>query len=206
MRKSHILLTGATTYAVSVDELKAHLRIATTADDTLLALYSQAAELQAESIMVGRSVTPKKWGLILDEFPADDADIELMKAPVSSSATDVVIKYIASSGTTNTFAAASYAVDTEVEPGRIRLISDSSGDYDEWPDTLDHPRAVQISYMSGCAAASVPEPIKQWIKMRVGQMYEFREPIVAGEALQTLRRDFIDGLLDKYIVYPSDYL
>ncbi len=40
--------------------------------------------------------------------------------------------------------------------------------------------------------------------MRVGAMIEHREPIVVGEAFQNLRRDYVDGLLDQYIVFTGD--
>jgi uncharacterized phiE125 gp8 family phage protein len=199
----HILITGATTYAVSLDEAKAHLRVESTNDDTLIPLYLKAAELQSEAL-TGRSVSPQTWKLIIDDFPGDTEAIELPRCPVSSSASDVTVIYIAASGATVTLAASCYTVDVEGEPGCIRLVRDSSGGYGEWPDTLDHPRAVQISYVSGCSSSLVPEPIKQWIKMRAGQMYEIREPVGNAQNFN-LRRDFVDGLLDQYIVYPSRY-
>jgi uncharacterized phiE125 gp8 family phage protein len=203
-RKSLILYAAATTYSVSVDELKAHLNIETSAYDTLLPLYSKAAENMAEK-MTGRAITPQSWKIVLDDFPdSDDGYIELPRPPVSTTAASVTLKYVAQTGSTDTLSSAYYDVSTEYEPCRIYLRRDSSGDVTtSWPSVLDDvPQPVQITYVTGYA--TVPEPIKHWIKMRVGQMLEYREPMVVGEQMQNLRRDYVDGLLDEYIVYTGD--
>jgi hypothetical protein len=36
--------------------------------------------------------------------------------------------------------------------------------------------------------------------MRVAQMYEFKEPTIVGHLVQELNRDFVDGLLDPYVL------
>lgn len=48
---------------------------------------------------------------------------------------------------------------------------------------------------------AVPAPIKQWILLRIGALYEQRESVFAGQAMQAAPRDFADGLLDRYKVY-----
>jgi uncharacterized phiE125 gp8 family phage protein len=203
-RKALILVVGATTYAVSVADLKTHLNIETSAYDTLLGVYSAVAERHAEHI-TGRAITPQSWKVILDDFPPDeDGYIELPRPPVSSSNISVEVKYVASSGATLTMSSADFDVSTEFEPCRLYLRRDSSGDVTtSWPDTLrDVPQPVRVTYVTGYA--TVPEPIVHWIKLRVGQMIEMREPIVIGEAFQNVRRDYVDGLLDEYIVFTGE--
>lgn len=200
------LITAATTYAVSVAELKSHLRIQTTADDELIGLYSQVAERTCEH-KTNRAISRQTWMMTLTSFPGSTDDIPVVPIPLSTSAGGVTIKYITCSGATSSMATSLFEVDTDCEPNVIRLTHDATGKQNEWPDTLEHQRAVQITIITGYdGSAAVPQPIQQWIKMRVGQMYEFREPIVAGETFQNLRRDFVDGLLDRYLVISGDSL
>ena len=103
-----------------------------------------------------------------------------------------------SSGSTQTLSATGFEIDMDSEPGWVFPSYNN-----DWPDTRDTPNAVKVRYKSGYVdSTSVPEPIKSWIKIRVGAMYENREPVVAdrGQSIQQLPRDYIDGLLDPYTV------
>jgi len=183
---------------VSVDDLKEHLRIdstasgGTTAEDALLGLYIETARSQAEEI-TKRSLIPTQWELRLDSFGA--SAIELPRGtPLST--TDFEITYTKTTGDSTTVPSTSYVVETWAEPGRVRL------DYERsWPEDLQPTEgSVVISYRSGYSTAGTacPEPIKHWIKMRAGQMYEFREPLISGTIVTNLAHDYVDGLLDPY--------
>jgi hypothetical protein len=150
--------------------------------------------------MTKRAFVPQTYQLIMDGFPSEG--FELPIAPLSTNSTDVTIFYVDSSGSTITLASTMYVIDSYSEPG---FIAESYNN--EWPDTYDQINAVMVQYITGYAittavglpdASSTPEPIKTWIKMRVGQMYEFREPIIIGTIMSDLKRDFVDGLLDPY--------
>lgn len=195
------IVTDATGEPVSPAEIREQLRINSTAEDRLLQSYVKSAVSYGENF-TKRDFMPKIRKLILDNFATI---IDLPRAPISTEASNVLIQYINTTGGTSTCVKSSistclYVVDSESEPGRIILAYDS-----DWPDIRNQKNAVRITYKTGYALdassnVTTPEAIKQWIKVRVGQMYQFREPIVAGETLRYLRRDFVDGMLDEFII------
>ena len=74
------LITAPTTYPVDLASAKAHLRVDSSAEDTLIqAMIASATEL-AEQIM-GRSIMPQTWELTLDEFPEA---FEITRVPAAS--------------------------------------------------------------------------------------------------------------------------
>ena len=70
-----------------------------------------------------------------------------------------------------------------------------------WPATRAMPEAVRIAFVTGYAdAASVPELIKAWIKLRLGALYEHRQAWTSGTKAAIERNPFVDRLLDRYVV------
>jgi len=188
--------TGTTSEPVSVAQVKTHLRVDSTADDALLGLYITAARQAAEDI-TKRALVNTKWELTIDDL--DSSRIDLPRPPLSTLSTEVVITYTKSTGDTTTIESTVYAVEHRNEPGFVRLAYESS-----WPsDIQESEGAVRIAYRSGyttVAGKQVPEAIKHWIKLRAGQMYENREPLITGISQTDINRDFVDGLLDPYKV------
>jgi hypothetical protein len=144
----------------------------------------------------------QQWELRLNDFPGSSAEIELPRPPLSTASTDLVITYIedTTAGNTTTVSSTRYSVDFYSEPAVVYPSYDN-----DWPDDVrDERNAVRITYYSGYAnAAAVPQPIKQWVMLRVGAMYEHRESLMAGNfANQTaeLPRNYVDGLLDEFVV------
>ena len=129
-------------------------------------------------------------------------DFSLPMPPISSSATDLVITYLDSTGGTSTVSSTNYVIDYNSEPGRIFLASSGI-----WPtDILDTQNAVKVAYKAGYTTANLPESINVWLLQRVGVMFKYREPLVNLKPSE-LPRNFIDGLLDEHIVYDElDYM
>lgn len=197
------LLAGASVNCVSVDDMKLFLRLSTTstAEDALLTAWIKVAEDYAENY-TKRALMRQQWEFRLDSFPGEDGEIELPRPPLSTASTDLVISYVEDTtvGNTTSVASTAYTIDYYSEPGKVYPSYDN-----EWPDTFrDERNAVRITYFSGVTVATaVPETIRQWIKLRVGAMYEHREALMAGNwANQTveLPRNFVDGLLDAYVM------
>lgn len=196
------VITPTTGEPVTVDDVRSHLRIDSTEDDFLLAIYIKSARQYAENYMQ-RSLMPQTLELRIDQFPTGGI-IELPRPPLSTNTTDVVITYLdGASGNSTTLASTYYTVDTHSEPGRVILNKDRV-----WPDEYLFPHAVRVQYKAGypldssSTGGTVPEAIKQWLMVRVGQMYEHREPFLTGRdaIIADIRRDFVDGLLDPYVV------
>jgi hypothetical protein len=95
-------------------------------------------------------------------------------------------------GVLTTLSPARYTVDAISEPG---IVTPAVGSY--WPGTVNVTNAVQISYTSGYgAAAAVPAPIKAWMLLRIGALYENREEFLTGRSITVAELPFADGLLD----------
>jgi uncharacterized phiE125 gp8 family phage protein len=186
------LITGPSIEPVTVVEAKLHLHVDDAAEDTLIQALITAAREQCEHIL-GRSIMPQTWELVLDSFPKD-GDIELLNPTIISISS---IKYIdALTANEVTLAANQYALDKDNEPGWVMPASGFT-----WPAALEVANAVRVRYQAGYTdAASVPASIKNWIKLAVGVWYRNREAGVEA-AITTLPHDFFSGLLDRYRIW-----
>jgi len=185
------LITPPAEEPITVSEAKASpsLRVSASTDDTDIGTLITAARKMAEAYTLHALVT-QTWELVLDGFPTGGIVVPM---PPLQSVTS--IKYIDDDGVEQTLGASLYSVDTDSIPGLITPAYDET-----WPtDVRDQVNAVRVRFVSGFGgAAAVPEDIRTWIKMRVGTMYDNPQAIVVGQAVATVPRDFIDGLLDDY--------
>jgi uncharacterized phiE125 gp8 family phage protein len=203
-----VLVTDASAEPVIAMDIKHHLRLSTvdTVEDALLAGYITVARKQSEN-KTHALCLPQTWKMTLDAFPMSTDAITFPFYPLSSTVGEVVITYMdESSGGSTTLAATAYTVDYESEPPRVYPSPDN-----EWPDTFDARKAVQIQFKAGYplvgagTSASTPEPIRQWIKMRVGAMYENRESMtITNLSYVNQTYNNFDALLDDYIM-PEVY-
>ena len=182
------VITGPTQAALTLAELKNHLRIDDdiTRDDADIPLMLAAATQEAEHLM-GRSLLPQTLAATLDAFPCANQSITVRHGQV----TEVQgIAYTSDTGTALTLSSDAYYVS----PGpNLLRIAPVAG----WPSTLQRPDAVTVTFTAGWPnAAAVPEVIKQWLKLRVGGFYENREAWTAGRPIE--RNEFIDSLLSRY--------
>lgn len=210
---------------VSLAEAKLHLRVETamTDDDTLIQALIVSARTLGEQI-TRRAFISQQWKAVLDQFPAPGQnvgsanwygpqwgnspgpltvlradgrtgfEIFLDHAPLISVDS---VSYIDTDGNTQVLSPALYKVDSVTEPCRVVPAYGTT-----WPGTRNEINAVTVTYTVGYgpAASSVPEPIKSWIKMRIGAMYENREEFATGRSIVAIEMPFIDGLLQNYRV------
>lgn len=180
----------ATAPAITLAEAKSHLRVTVADDDLLISALSDAATLDAEHIM-GRAVMPQKWQVTLDAF---EASMQLQRPTVTAIDS---IKYIDTTGALVTLAPSVYQLVVGDYSARVVLAYAQA-----WPTTRSQPEAVQIIFSCGYAdAASVPESIKAWIKLRLGALYENREEVSVAQRVTVQELPFVDGLLDRYKVW-----
>lgn len=162
------LVTAPSVEPVSLDELKAHLRVDQADENGLLTSLIVAARRHLE-METRRAFINTTYAYRLPKFPADRF-IELPRPPLSS-VTSIV--YEDSDSVSQTLAASSYQVDTYGEPGRVALEPSQS-----WPATeADRLNAVTVTYVAGygSAATDVPQEIRQAIMLLAGHWYENRE-------------------------------
>ena len=173
---SWTLYTPPTEEPVTLAEIKDHLHISSTAEDSLLTLYAQMAREAVEG-ECWRALMPQTWDLYLPGWPAGGV-IEIPRPPLQSVTS---IKYTDDEGAVHTFAASNYRVDTASEPGRVVLAPDAS-----WPsDTLDSSNPVVVRFVAGYADASaVPGMAKAAILLQIGEIYANREAVIVGSTPQ----------------------
>ena len=170
---------------VTLSEAKAHCRVDTSADDTLIQGYITTAREWVEDY-IDRALVTQQLVMRLDAFPAE---IELPRPPMiaSGTATAVTITYVTGeAGGTATLSASEYRVDRDSTPGAIRTLYAGS-----WPSHLIDQNSVTVSWWAGFGdSASVPQRVKSAILMCVHELYEKRGdgamPVAAMRLLDTV--------------------
>jgi uncharacterized phiE125 gp8 family phage protein len=200
------LITPPAEEPVSLAEAKGHLRVDFNDDDALITALISAARQAAEAL-TGRQLVTARWKLVQDSFPGPSLmgvpagcsfslpghAILLPKCPVQSVC---AVQYLDMAGATQTMPPAEYTVDTACEPARLTPVFGLS-----WPASLPQIGAVGVTFDAGYGpAASVPEGIKAWIRLRVGSLYAHREEVALLTRGSISPLPFIDGLLDPYKV------
>lgn len=175
----------ATPPALTIDEAKLHLRVEESAEDALILSLIVAATAAAEH-ETGRKLVTQTWQAWLPGWP-DAATIALAQTPASA----VVIKYDDPAGVQQTLPDADYVLIAGDVPAIIRTSP-------AWPGVSSaSPYPVRLTVTAGYGAApNVPEPIRQWIKLRLGTMYMQREAHIAG--VSVTETPYVDRLLDRY--------
>ncbi|MED5441295.1 MAG: phage head-tail connector protein [Pseudomonadota bacterium] len=147
-------------------------------DDLLTQLIAAARE-RAENA-TGRALMPQVWQQLHTKATAE---LDLIRWPVG----DLV----------------SVTIDGE-EQDIAALVA--SGDLELWKgdqalliSPLFYGKRVIVQYNAGYAdAAAVPSPLKKWMLMQIGAMYEHRESEVVGVATNKLK--YVDSLIQPYRV------
>ena len=200
------LITPPTVEPLTLAETKLHLRVDYTADDALITSLIIAARQAAET-KTGRALLPQTWKLSLNAFPyscnlryrgdvALQPSAERIKLPRPPFVSLSSITYVDLAGVQQTLGGAAYTVG---QLGALATVRPAYGT--SWPTARDDDNAVNITFNAGYASASlVPEPIKAWMKIMIGTLYENREAILHGQGASPalMPRGFSDGLLDPY--------
>jgi uncharacterized phiE125 gp8 family phage protein len=172
-----VQITAPTTYPVTLEQVKAHLRIEHSYDDDWLndAIDEAVDYIQA---MTRHQLMPATYRYTLDQFPAENT----IKLPLAKAQSVSSVQYIDSAGDTQTLSSSNYTTDLDSRPARIVLKSNQS-----WPSTTEVPAAVTIAYVAGYAnAAGVPANAKALLKALVGTRYENRELVLTGTIVNEL--------------------
>jgi uncharacterized phiE125 gp8 family phage protein len=106
------------------------------------------------------------------------------------------VKYVDGDGAEQTLDSAAYITNDYVDPPELTPAYGTS-----WPSTQLRAAAIVVRYTAGYAdAASVPEPIRQWMLLAIGAFYEQRSMVNEGQTY-ALPEDFYKWLLQPYVVY-----
>ena len=189
MAKSFVVDTDAAVAILTTAEAKAHLKVDTSADDTLIEILISAATESAQIFTYRFFINTT-----LNQFGDTWSDLAtLFKSPVSSV---THVKYYDSDNTQQTLATSVYQKDLEHQPARIGLKPNQS-----FPRLADRINAVECQYVVGygSAASDVPQGIKQAVLLTIGNWYQNREEVVVGRIATELPKS-AQYLLEQYKV------
>lgn len=152
---------------VSLAEAKAHLRIDSPDEDTLVGGLAVAAREYVE-IWLRRSLINRTMRASYDYF----SQVIYLPRPPLVSVSSIV--YVDNAGDEQTLSASLHQVDARSQPGRIVPAYAQL-----WPTTQAVLNAVTVTFVAGYGAtsASVPESIRAAIKLVIGDLYEHREAV-----------------------------
>lgn len=177
---------------ITLDQVKAHLRLDGSADDALLADVYIPAAVQACQQLIGRSIMAQQWRRTLDSF----CDRMALPWPVVQRVES--IEYWDTAGAVQTLAADVYEL---IDGAVYRAVGA------EWPALWPGPGVVRISYTAGYAEGTeaqqqgaVPASIKSWLLLAVSTLYD-RRNLGEDRPVSELLPVFVNGLLDPHKVY-----
>jgi len=176
---------------VTLDELKAALRVDFADDDAVLTSYLKAAVQHLDGFhgILGRAIINQDWQIAMRGWPYAGI-IALPLGDVSAAS----LTFYDEDGVSQIVAAQSYELAETVSGAWLRLTSDF-----ERP-VLDKKRGlpIEVTFTAGFgdSGADVPEPIKVAIKMLAGHWYENREAVTGRVLMKTPMA--VDRLLSPY--------
>jgi uncharacterized phiE125 gp8 family phage protein len=176
MNGSIAVITPAAVFPVTLAEAKAHLRVDTSDDDTLIGGMIAAATGYAERFM-GRTLVDTTYDLVLDKFPTGRRPLIIPRPPVI----EVEDIFVTDSAGDEAAYGGSYSRD--LVGGR--LLAPASG----WP-TGTTEASIRVRYRAGyvrivdesplTTAGDVPDDIKAAILLYLGSLYLQRESLAPG--------------------------
>ena len=185
------VITPPAAEPITLPEAKAHLRVIGTEDDTQINMMITAARQSAEEYLQ-RALMPQTLQIILDGF------CDPVRLPWPPFAELMSVAYTDADGAPATVAVGDMIADYRSGLCVLRPVSGT-----QWP-RLQTNSQVAIQYKAGYLdAASVPSPIKAWMLLLIGTLYENRESVVVGTGINAaeLPGGVWDRLVQPYRVH-----
>jgi uncharacterized phiE125 gp8 family phage protein len=151
---------------VTLDEVKKHLRVDGTDEDSLIAGLIDATTdyLDGWSGILGRALVTQSWQ---QDFGCFETPLRLALGPVSS--VSQVLYYDGANE------------QQTLDPEGYELLTDAGGDYlapaidATWPATYRRANAVRVEYVAGTAAEDMPPALRAALLLHIAHLYENRE-------------------------------
>lgn len=179
------IVTPVATEPLLLADAKLHLRVDISDDDDLITALITVAREEAEHL-TGLSLATQTLKLRADDFDC----LVLQRGPLQSVTS---VKYQDTSNTQQTLSGSIYYLDRS---GQEVVIRRAYGQV--WPVLYPQAGGIEVTYVAGYTTC--PEPIVQWMKLRVGALYETRESASERPAIEM---QWVDRLLDRYRVWTA---
>jgi len=186
-------ITAPAQEPITLSEAKAHLRVDTGAEDSLIETLIRVARQHVEEV-TSRALITQTLAYSVDDFLGSlyinhpweeylgykDNSLILPRPPLQSVDN---IEYVDTQGAMQTLDASIYRVDAVSEAARI-----TEAEAETWPTTDSVTNAVTITYVAGYGdnPADVPAPLRHAMLMMIGHFYENREEAVVGTTARQL--------------------
>lgn len=178
------VITAAASMPVTIDQVKLHLRVDDSIEDSLLTDLIEAATEHIEEYLQ-RSLITKTVEAYFSGFQ------NYMELPLPNLQVVNSVKYHDSNGDLQTLNPVNYVVNDLEEPANIYKECSVS-----WPSTKESHKAVIVNYDCGYGDESkVPKKIKQAILLVVGYLYKNREDHAGKLPVQA------ENLVDSYRIF-----
>ena len=183
------LLIGPTVEPVTLTEAKAHLRVDSSADDTLIQSLIMASRLHIEAAL-DLALISQSWRFQLDRWPRARS-LNLPLCPVQSLTT---VKVFTSDDDSEVLDNAAFILDGTATPARPILSGRTS-----LPLPGRVANGIEIDFVAGYgdAPSDVPQPIRQALLLLTAHWYENREPVEIGAAATVIPSP-VSELLSPY--------
>lgn len=167
-----VVLSGPTVEPVTLAEAKAHLRVDTNAEDTLIQSLIMASRLHIEAALDLALVT-QTWRIRRDTWPAS----RTLTLPIRPVQAITSFEVHAADGITETFGADAFILDGDANPARLVWRGNGA-----MPTSGLVANGIEIDLVAGFgdAAEDVPQPIRQALLLLIAHWYENREPVEIG--------------------------
>jgi len=184
-----VLTSGPAVEPVTLAEAKAHLRVDTTAEDTLIASLIVTSRLHVEAA-AGLALITQGWSYFLDVWPPGPA----LKLPLRPVQAITAVRLYDESAVVTTLDPASYLLDGAGSPPR--LVRQGAI---VWPKPGRIANGIEVAFTAGYgnAATAVPGPLRQAILLLTAHWYDHRSPIEIGHHAEPVP-DMVSELLSPY--------
>jgi uncharacterized phiE125 gp8 family phage protein len=171
------LITPTTLSPVTLSEAKAHLKVTSTDEDTLIQLYLDAAIKRVENYRQA-PIMSSEWELYAKTW---EYNFNLQKHPVTAINS---VKYYDDSNVLQTLSSSNYRLHDFRQPCRVEFDSNNF----DGPSTYDREWPIVVNFQAGYAAASgVPANIKHAVLFELGTYNEIRQTEMAGMGLANVQ-------------------
>ena len=171
-----LLVSGPASQIFDLTDIKDHLRISSSDEDTYLTFLIKAATayLDGYTGQLGRCLINQDWKLQFEDWPNSNGRLRLPFPDVSN----VVVKYFDTENAEQTVSETLYQI---IEDHRSSILC-FSDDFTEPSVFDDRQDAVQITLTAGYGADKtfVPEAIRHGMLLLIGHWFENREAVVVN--------------------------
>jgi uncharacterized phiE125 gp8 family phage protein len=187
-----VLVTAPAESPVSLSEVKAHLNVSISDDDTLLGIYIDSAVARCEQVLQRKLIT-QTWRVYFDSWPTQ------IVFPFGNLQSVTSVKYTDEDETERTVDSDDYTVDTVSVPGRVVLKDDEI-----WPTyTLFNVNPIVAEFVTGYGdtGVAVPADIRNAVLLTVGHMYANRESYLVNDSNKAVVEEIpltANALLNPY--------